>query len=381
MEKGIVVNEYKNGTVKKFVTATGYQFEAFIPNNCNVDTSIIMYEHGDYGYYNDWKSYTNKFSSGDCNSIIIRADRNNSIDLYNHIVKQYNLTENQRMTVSFSGGTVYALQETAQMIKQNPTASPPVAFIMDGYVPTTHLENVGVINAFKESNALVLAFGQSNNSNSYVENYKNLAKTGVNVVILRDKTEYGNSHKGMNTSFMEGGLLEFALGEKELPNRYDIMIYDEISGNFKNINYSEVSNIDLIYNYFNIDNCSSYYKALSNTLYYEFSSDSSVIQNYLNDIISAIRKTEYLNFKVPNSGGASTTKVPSEIPSVVRKYFSESTRTLNSIVSLTNEIAKIEPSYKRVDKDLSNSIGENIFNNLIDSVVNAVDEIDDVFFD
>ena len=104
MEKGIVVNEYKNGTVKKFVTATGYQFEAFIPNNCNVDTSIIMYEHGDYGYYNDWKSYTNKFSSGDCNSIIIRADRNNSIDLYNHIVKQYNLTENQRMTVSFSGG-------------------------------------------------------------------------------------------------------------------------------------------------------------------------------------------------------------------------------------------------------------------------------------
>ena len=279
------------------------------------------------------------------------------------------------------GETVYALQETAQMIKQNPTASPPVAFIMDGYVPITHLENVGVINTFKESNTLVLAFGQSNNSNSYVENYKNLAKTGVNVVILRDKTEYGNSHKGMNTSFMEGELLEFALGEKELPNRYDIMIYDEISGNFKNNNYYEVSNIDLIYNYFNIDNCGSYYKALSNTLYYEFSSDSSVIQNYLNDIISAIRKTEYLNFKVPNSGGASTTKVPSEIPSVVRKYFSESTRTLNSIVSLTNEIAKIEPSYKRVDKDLSNSIGENIFNNLIDSVVNAVDEIDDVFFD
>lgn len=159
------------------------------------------------------------------------------------------------------------------------------------------------------------------------------------------------------------------------------MIYDEISGNFMNINYSEVSNIDLIYNYFNIDNCSNYYKLLSNTLYYEFSSDSSVIQNYLNDIISAIRKTEYLNFNVPNSGGASTTKVPSEIPSVVRKYFSESTRILNSIVSLTDDIAKIEPSYKRVDKDLSNSIGENIFNNLIDSVVNAVDEIDDVFFD
>ena len=38
------------------------------------------------------------------------------------------------------------------------------------------------------------------------------------------------------------------------------------------------------------------------------------------------------------------------------------------LAKLIDDIAKIEPSYKRVDKDLSNSIGENIFNNLIDII-------------
>lgn len=372
MNNASVVQEYSNGSVKKFVTEAGYEFEAFIPNDCSNVTPIIMYEHGNNGYYSNWESYTEKFSSGECNSIVIRADRCDSMTLYNYIVDEYNLSESQRMTVSFSGGTIYAMQETAQMVEQNPNAATPIAVIMDGYVPVEYLKNNSVIDTFKDNEVLVLAFGQSNNSNNYVEHYKELAKTGVNVLILRDQSTYGDSHSGVNTSFMEGGLLEFTLGEKPLPNRYEIMVYDEVNNSFKILDYSQVSSLNAIYRYFNINNNGSFSNLLANTKYYELSSDSLEVQKYLNDIVGAIRQTNFLNMSF-SSGGASTTQVPAAIPNVVGKYFNDVTKMLNNIVSLTDTIASIDPNYRKVDENLSKSFASE----LVDSAVNSVDDIVD----
>ena len=54
MTDGEIVQEYPNGCVKKFTTDDGMTFEAYIPNGYDEDTNVIMYEHGDGGYYNDW---------------------------------------------------------------------------------------------------------------------------------------------------------------------------------------------------------------------------------------------------------------------------------------------------------------------------------------
>ena len=210
MNDATIVNEYPNGVVKKFKTENGKSFEAYIPNDYDSNTNVIIYEHGDGGYSNDWKSYKAKFETGECDSIIIRADRNKSSDLYNHIVSEYGLTGDNKMTVSFSGGTSYAFAETKKMIEQNPDANAPVTVIMDGYIPYKYLESNGTSAAIRDADGIILAFGRPNASYNYMSIYKDYAKQSqTNMIIFTDNSDYGKSHMGVNNSFMEGGLLEY----------------------------------------------------------------------------------------------------------------------------------------------------------------------------
>lgn len=371
-----IVKEYKTGKVRKFTLENGYEFEAYVPNNCNVNTSIMIYEHGDGGYYNDWRSYDKKFLTDGCNSIVVRADRNNSIALYDHIVDYYNLNEAKRMTVSFSGGTVYAMNETAQMIEQNPNASAPLAVIMDGYVPTGHLSSNGVIETLKESNTLVLAFAQSGSSNSYVSQYEKMAKMGVNVIILRDQSTYGNSHSGVNTSFMEGGILEYTLGEGKLPDRYKIYVYDSEKKEFISLEHSQVETLNDVYQYFGINTLKSSANKLLNLNDFSITSDNVVVTRYLNSILAAIRNTDFLNVNFQSSF-ESTTQIPSSVATVVQNYFAKSAAVLENVSNLVDAIASIDKIYERTDKRLSLDAG--ILEKFFSSVNEKIDVVEDIF--
>lgn len=377
----VIIKEYADGALKKFTLENGYQFEAYIPSVCNSNTSIMIYEHGDGGYYNDWKSYDNKFTVDGCSSIVIRADRNNSIELYNHIVDYYNLNETKRMTVSFSGGTVYAMNETAQMIKQNPHASTPIAVIMDGYVPTGHLLSTGVIDTLKESKTLVLAFAQSGSSNSYISQYENMARMGVNVVILKDQSKYGYSHSGVNTSFMEGGILEYTLGDGELPDRYKIYIYDSEKGEFVSLEHSQVAMLNDVYQCFGINTFKSSATKLLGLKDFSMTSDNIVVTRYLNSILAAIRNTDFLNMNFASSF-ESTTQMPSMVATVVQNHFAKSASILERVSNLVDVIASIEQIYERTDKKLffDASILENIsLKNMVSSVNKKIDGLEDIF--
>ena len=247
-----VVQEYPNGVVKKFVSDKGQTFEAFIPSGCTSDTPIVMYEHGDGGYSSNWRTYLEKFSQGSSDSIIIRADRRDSMDLYNSLVKQYNLDSPCNVNVSFSGGTVYSIKETAQMIKDNPDGQPPVSVILDGYVPFSHLESEGIVDTLRDSDALVLAFGR-HGGEYYSQYYKALAKSGVNVVLFTDVSK-AVSHSDVNNSYMMDGLYEYSLGIGNLPDKYDIQVYNSATGAFEKLPYDSVSSLSKVYEYFGIEN-------------------------------------------------------------------------------------------------------------------------------
>lgn len=247
-----VVQEYPNGVVKKFISDKGQTFEAFIPSGCTSDTPIVMYEHGDGGYSSNWRTYIEKFSQGSSDSIIIRADRRDSIDLYNSLVKQYNLDSPCNVNVSFSGGTVYSIKETAQMIKDNPDRQPPVSVILDGYVPFGHLESEGIVDTLRDSDALVLAFGR-HGGEYYSQYYKALAKAGVNVVLFTDVSK-AVSHNDVNNSYMMDGLYEYSLGIGNLPDKYDIQVYNSAADAFENLPYDSVSSLSKVYEYFGIKN-------------------------------------------------------------------------------------------------------------------------------
>ena len=247
-----VVQEYPNGVVKKFVSDKGQTFEAFIPSGCTNDTPIVMYEHGDGGYSSNWRTYIEKFSQGSSDSIIIRADRRDSMDLYNSLVKQYNLDSPCNVNVSFSGGTVYSIKETAQMIKDNPDGQPPVSVILDGYVPFSHLESEGIVDTLRDSDALVLAFGR-HGGEYYSQYYKALAKSGVNVVLFTDVSK-AVSHSDVNNSYMMDGLYEYSLGIGNLPDKYDIQVYNSATGAFEKLPYDSVSSLSKVYEYFGIEN-------------------------------------------------------------------------------------------------------------------------------
>ena len=58
-----IIQEFPNGLIYEFITDSNQKFEVFIPNNYSSDVSIVLYEHSDGGYFDDWESYLNKFSS------------------------------------------------------------------------------------------------------------------------------------------------------------------------------------------------------------------------------------------------------------------------------------------------------------------------------
>ena len=51
--------------------------------------------------------------------------------------------------------------------------------------------------------------------------------------------------------------------------------------------------------------------------------------------------------------GSSTTSVPSEIPSVVKRHFSDAARTMDKIVRLTDSVNEIHVRYEEIDSELT----------------------------
>lgn len=316
-QAGTVVKEYPYGTIRRFTTSTGYIYEAYVPNNCDENTTLMIYEHGDgdAAYNDNWQSYLARFNTTECNSIIIHGDRNMYHPIYDDAASKLgiDITNGNRgaITVSHSGGTSCALQETAAILKNNPNSKPAITAVMDGYIPTDYMISTGVVDEFKKNNTIVLAFAQNNNTNHYKDYYRTFASsTGVNTLILIDNSNYGNSHGGVNDSFASAGVLDYLEGRGNLPNNYTIQRYDANTGQFVEAPYEHIANLQSLYGYFGLsagvhtledvttDTASNNlgigkYSYLANLDKVVESCDAT-LAGYLNDIRGCIKSTSFL---------------------------------------------------------------------------------------
>jgi len=253
---GTIKVKYQYGAIYEFTTETGSKFEAYIPNNYDSNTKIMIYEAGNDGSGKNvnnpanWNKFKNRFEQGSCNAIVLRGMRHNAVNYYNYLVKECGLVDPQPITVSHSGGTMYSMYETNDLINQSSSNKPAIVTILDGYAPAPYLESKGIVQNFKDKNTIVLGFAQGNDNANYAVQYEGLAQKGVNVLILYDKSQYGISHGGVNNSFTEANILEYVIGEGKLPDNYEIKTYQ--NGQFVSVDFSQVSDLQSLYSYFGV---------------------------------------------------------------------------------------------------------------------------------
>ena len=356
MNSSEIIKECVNGTIRKFTMENGQTFEAYVPNNCDENTQVITYEHGDNGYSSNWIPYQNYLQENECDTIIIHGQRNCSIDPYNHLVNQYNLNATSATTISFSGGTANALKKTYNMIAQNENCKGALSLILDGYAASPAEQNESFIN----SDTVILAIHQSNRSNNYLTTYENLAKTGVNMLILEDNSQYGTSHSGVNKSFLETSLINFITTGEKLPNNYKIKRYDPESKQFVEVSYEEVSTLSDVYSYFGIDapgkktiKAPQYTLSdLSQISDLILRSDDKALETSLNKIRSVVKNSSIVSSGGNSASFSSTTTMPSQIPTIVNEFISSTSLFLSNIVAETDQFAQISNSINQMNYNL-----------------------------
>ena len=358
---GTIVAEYSSGTLRQFSLDNGQEFEAFFPNNYTATTPVMIYEHGNgedltYAYHRDWKTFTEKFNREECNSIIIHGYRKNSVDLYDHLIEKCNLQPENTFTVSFSGGTIHSLTEANELINRYPNNEPPISVILDGYIPTEYLRNTKIQKNLADNNAILLAFGQVGGQSTYLRQCRELSEAGVKLVLFQDQSEYGYSHRGINDSFTENGVLEYVIGEKKLPDNYIVKIYE--NGKWVSIDYGSVKDVDDVYDLFGIDTLKTRIEKLANVSNYAITSDNLSLSFYLNNIVRNVRNTNFFGISFENFNGSSTTSVPADIESLVKKHFNNAAKVMDKIVRLTDSVNEIHVRYEDLDNRLAKSIND-----------------------
>ena len=246
--------KFDNGQIY-VVTVKGVKYEVYIPYILNTSAPIIVYDPGNSsaGAVNsseNWSDYLTYFENTDCNNIVIRSKRKDNSECYNYLVDTLNLNPSTKVFISHSGGTPYSFKEYLQLYDEGDD-TPGVMGIMDGHIDNYNVEKL------KESETIIFGFHQDRR-NSYAKEYEQFAKSGVNMLILSDISEYGSSHGKVNDSLTQNGVTEFLTGNGELPDNYVIKYYNPSDPNadangYTIVDYDQVKTLDDVYNFFGIE--------------------------------------------------------------------------------------------------------------------------------
>ena len=257
-----VLYTYNDGCIYELFDANGQRYEAYIPFEVDPTKPVIVYDPGDGhgGEVNssgNWKLFRDDFEQNGYDHIVIRSLRKDNSSYYNDLVGRLNLQPSNKLFVSHSGGTTYNFYEYCDLIDEG-NDSPGVIAVMDGYTPGSWFDRQGVTQKIKDSETIVFGFHQ-NWRNDYAKDYENFAKSGINMLILSDTSEFGHSHGGVNQSLMQNGVLDFLSGNGELPDNYNIKYWDPNyvgedgkTGGFVTVNHEDVKTLDDVYNFFGV---------------------------------------------------------------------------------------------------------------------------------
>lgn len=253
------VIQCKDGTIRKVTLNDGKTYDVYVPDGANVDTPIMLYEHGDSGFDKHWENYKEMLTNGQgSDAIIVHGDRKTTSDFFNNLVSASGSSLNlSPHTVGYSGGAPAALQDAVNILNANPDAKGGVVTLLDGV-------NVSASNArndlFKERGTTVLAVVQDKDSfgTAKQSQAESMAKAGVNTLILYDKSTAGvgngmDKHRYINNTFTTDGLMEYSLGTGSLPDRYEIKYYNTDTKKFETVDYNQVSTMDKVNEFFKLN--------------------------------------------------------------------------------------------------------------------------------
>ena len=347
----------------------GIVYSIYVPSDVNSNTPIFTYTYGG-GRTADWWSrnhsngnygpYDGLIANGG-DSIVIMPSMDwgadwgkNTMGIINSVREEYGITNLNVSGSGFSKGGFGGFDIVAENIKQNKNLDPQIVFFIDDYSSTYYMANHKMtaenIKAFTENNTVFFCYDPPWKS---TDNYQAYIDAGINIVRVEPKNF---DHVAINANFFRDQIYDYMAGGVLPAEGYTYKFYNRNTGQWEVVNYEDVSTVDKLYSFYGSSNLKSAIARLSNLCLYEFGSDSSVIEGYLSDIMSEIKSSSFLTANIEAFGGSSTTKVPSAIAGTVQSYFAKVSRNLESLSGLMNTIAKIDPTYRAVDKNLSNSV-------------------------
>ena len=109
---------------------------------------------------------------------------------------------------------------------------------------------------------------------------------------------------------------------------------------------------------FGIDTLKTRIEKLANVNNYVIKSDNLSLSFYLNNIVRNVRNTNFFGIDFENFTGSSTTSVPADVFSLVKKHFNNATKVMDKIVNLTDSVNEIHVRYEDLDNRLAKSIND-----------------------
>ena len=349
----------------------GIVYSIYVPSDVNSNTPIFTYTYGG-GRTADW--WSRNYSNGNYgpydglianggDSIVIMPSMDwgadwgkNTMGIINSVREEYGITNLNVSGSGFSKGGFGGFDIVAENIKQNKNLDPQIVFFIDDYSSTYYMANHKMtaenIKAFTENNTVFFCYDPPWKS---TDNYQAYIDAGINIVRVEPKNF---DHIAINANFFRDRIYDYMAGGGLPSEGYTYKFYNRNTGQWEVINYEDIVTVDKLYSFYGSSNLKSAIARISSLGLYEFSSDSSVIGGYLNDIMSEIKSSNFLTTNIISFSGSSTTKVPSAIAGTVQNYFAKVARNLESITSLMDTIAKIDPTYQATDQKLANSVVE-----------------------
>ena len=368
--------------IKEYRLQNGTPVTAYVPDNVSDDTPIFFYSYivgSDHDTDPIWKGMEEDMLRYNGDAIIaIPHDRQLqigtgnvathkyqrlAIETYQTIQSDLGINSTQFINGGFSAGFGYATRTLAHYLQENPNAERQVLLAVDGVVKDNVNLQQSELDALRDNGTIIISFTQQKNHD---HQYEKFASTGLPILYLVDESIpeetpdeiYWGIHDKVAKDYFDKGfydqLINFALGKGdiELPEGYHLRYYDPKTGQIIKVTPEEAAQLMNVSTVTGLNQKSQL--ALASLGDITIKSEDKTLENHINSIRGKIRNTTFLKSNFNEASFQSTTKVPTELPSIVNNYFESTMSLLNSIARKTVAIAKIAGEIEIQDNQLAN---------------------------
>ena len=345
----------------------------YFSSECNDNgVNLVSYYPGIGGAQADAKSWMNSLEENGIpsNSVIIIAsnhrDNGNTLETFDHIAQDLAIKVSNVQGVCFSGSGDTGFKRINDYILHHDELKDSSSLVViDGYNINA---NYVSCEQLKENQTPIYMVTPSEQiySNRVKLLDTALNDKGLNTYLVELDSNNPNDpldHPGTNEVVLLDGFSPYIAGvDNKLGNRATYNFYKYQNGNYETINMANV------HNFYSNNNKVSYLSNLrdipneiqsSNYNTSDFDSlnisDTTILNNYLNNILSSIRTGTYNN-GLHNSSFSSTTNVPTQFSNLMESYFSVKIDLMDKLANNVYKFSQIGKSKEQLDKYLANTV-------------------------